>query len=148
MTVDHVLLVSVSILTGGFALAGGWLGARLGMTNEHKQWLRNQRQAAYSEMLGAFDSLYLETGRPQVDATVLKEGLFALVTKQGKLALIGSDEVTAISGRLVNETWSMVDAARGISPDAGDRYILREKAKGTVGELLPALRWDLKTTER
>ena len=148
MTLDQVLLVSVSILTGGFALAGGWIGSRLGRTNEHKQWLRNQRQTAYSEMLGAFDSLYLETGRPSADANVLNEGLFALVSKQGRLSLLGPDEVTAISERLVDETWSMVDAARGIGPDAGDRYVLRDIAKDTVRELLPALRWDLKTAER
>jgi hypothetical protein len=147
MTLDQVLLISVPILTGGFALAGSWFGSRLGRKNEHEQWLRNQRQAAYSEILGAFDALYLETGRPEVDDTAVQEVLFDLVVKQGRLSVVGPSDVRTLSDRLVDEAWGMVQAARGVGPDAGKRYVLRSKAKATAQELIEALRNDLDVSE-
>lgn len=141
---EQVLLAFVSILTGAFALGGTWLGSRLGRTNEHKQWLRNQRQTAYSEMMGAFETLYLETGKPTIDSSALQENLFDLAVKQGRLAIIGRAEIAEISERLLDETWVMVQAARDVGPDADSRYVLRDKAKGTAHELVAALRNDMK----
>jgi hypothetical protein len=143
MTIDQVLLLSVPIVAGGFALAGSWFGSRLGRKNEYAQWLRNQKQAAYSEFLGAFDALYLGTGRPDVDDTAVQEVLFDLVVKQGRLSVVGPSEVRTLSDRLVDETWGMVQGARGVGPDAGKRYPLREKAKATAKELVGAVRYDL-----
>ncbi|UPO77371.1 hypothetical protein [Arthrobacter sp. Helios] len=142
---EQILLSFVSILTGAFALGGTWLGSRLGRTNEHKQWLRNQRQAAYSEMMGAFETLYLETGKPTIDSRSLQENLFDLAVKQGRISIIGRAEITEMSEQLVDETWVMVQAARDVGPDADARYVLRDKAKGTARELVAALRNDIKT---
>ena len=147
MTIDQVLLVSVAIVTGVFALAGSWFGSRLGRKNEYEQWLRNQKQAAYSEFLGAFEALYLETGRPEVNDTAVQEVLFALVVKQGRLSVVGPSEVRTLSDRLVDETWGMVQAARGVGPDAGNRYLLRDRAKATAKELVGAVRNDLGVTK-
>lgn len=63
--------------------AGTWFGSRLGRKNEYQQWLRNQKRAAYSEFIGAFDVVYLETGLSEVDGTAVREVLFDLVVKQG-----------------------------------------------------------------
>ncbi|MFD5277527.1 hypothetical protein ACFWIX_08205 [Pseudarthrobacter sp. NPDC058362] len=148
MTLDQVLLIFVPILAGGFALAGSWFGSWLGRKNEHGQWLRNQRQAAYSEFLGTFDVLYLETGRPEVvDATVQKV-LFDLVVKQGRMTVVGPSEVRVLGDRLVDDAWGMVQAARGVGPDAGQRYLLRDKAKVAAQELIEALRNDLNVVKR
>lgn len=143
MTFEQWLLVAVPILTGGFALAGSWYGSRLGRKNEYQQWLRNQKQAAYSEFLGAFDALYLETGLPKVDDAAVQDVLFDLVSKQGRLSVVGPFEVTQLSDRLADETWEMVQAARGAGPDAGERYSFRRKAKATARELVVAVRHDL-----
>lgn len=148
MTLDQVLLVSVPILTGVFALGGSWFGSWLGRKNEHKQWLRNQSQSAYSEFLGTFDALYLETGRPTFDDTTVQEFLFDLVVKQGRLSVVGPAKVRVLSDRLVNEAWGMVQAVRPGSPDEGQRYPLREKAKATAQELIEALRNDLAVAKR
>jgi hypothetical protein len=148
MTLNQVLLISVPIVTGGFALAGSWFGSRLGRKNEHEQWLRNQRQAAYSEILGAFDALYLETGRPEVGDTAVQEVLFDLVAKQGRLSVVGPSKVRVLGDRLVDDAWGMVQAARGVGPDAGQRYLLRDKAKVTAQELIEVLRNDLNVVKR
>ena len=96
---------------------------------------------AYSEFLGAFDALYLETGLPKVDDVAVQDILFGLVSKQGRLSVVGPSEVTRLSDRLADETWKMVQAARGVGPDAGERYFFREKAKATASELITAVRW-------
>lgn len=41
----------VPVLTGIFALVGAYLGGLLNRTNEHKQWLRNEKVVAYREYL-------------------------------------------------------------------------------------------------
>jgi hypothetical protein len=143
MTSEQWLLIVVPVLTGGFALAGSWYGSLLGRNNEHKQWLRNQKQSAYSEFLGAFDALYLETGLSKVEDQAVQELLFSLVAKQGRLSVVGAPEVTKLSDRLVDESWAMAQAARGIGPDAGNRFGLRETAKETGSELLEGTRLDL-----
>jgi hypothetical protein len=142
MTLDQWLLISVPIVAGVFALIGSWLGSRLGRSTEHQQWLRNQKQAAYSELLGAFDVLYLETGRPQVDVNIHGH-LFSLVTKQSRLSVVAPSRVRALSDRLVDQAWEMVQAARGVGPDAGERFPIRTKARTTADELIDAIRADL-----
>lgn len=142
MTLDQWLLITVPILAGVFAMVGSWFGSRLGRKNEHQQWLRNQKQAAYSEVLGAFDVLYLETGRSQVDADI-HANLFSLVAKQSRLSVIAPSRVRTLSDRLVDQAWEMVQAARGVGPDAGRRYPVRTKAKTTAEELVEAIRADL-----
>lgn len=42
---------------------------------------------------------------------------------------------------MVDETWEMVQAARGAGPDAGERYSFGRKA--TAKELVVAVRHDL-----
>jgi len=143
MTFEQWLLLAVPFLTGGFALAGSWYGSQLGRKNEHHQWLRNQKQVAYSEFLGAFDALYLETGLPTVDDVSVQDILFDLVSKQGRLSVVAPSEIARLSDRLTDETWKMVQSARGNGPDAGERYGFREKAQGTAKELVAAVRLDL-----
>lgn len=105
--------------------------------------MRNQKQAAYSEFLGAFDALYLETGLPKVHDAAVQDILFDLVAKQGRLSVVSPFEVTRLSDRLTDETWEMAQAARVAGPDAGKRYALREEAKATARELVVAVRHDL-----
>lgn len=142
MTLDQWLLITVPILAGTFALIGSWFGSRLGRRNEHQQWLRNQKQSAYSEVLGAFDLLYLETGRPEVDVNIHAE-LFSLVAKQSRLSVVAPEKVRGLSHRLIDQAWDMVQAARGVGPDASRRFQLRTKAKTTAEELVEAIRTDL-----
>lgn len=142
MTLDQWLLITVPIVAGTFALIGSWFGSRLGRRNEHQQWLRNQKLVVYSEVLGAFDVLYLETGRPQVDADIHAE-LFSLVAKQSRLSVVAPEIVQGLSDRLVDQAWEMVQAARGVGPDAGRRFPIRTKAKTTAEELVEAIRTDL-----
>jgi hypothetical protein len=105
--------------------------------------LRNQKQAAYSELLGVFDALYLKTGRREVDDADVQTVLFDLVVKQGRLSVIGPAAVRVLSARLVDQAWAMVQAAREVGPDAGRRYELRESAKATANELIESIRVDL-----
>lgn len=143
MTLDQVLLVCVPVVTGVLALLGSWFGSRLGRINEYRQWLRNQKQAAYSELLGVFDALYLKTGRREVNDADVQTVLFDLVVKQGRLSVVGVEGVRVISARLVDEAWAMVQAARGVGPDSEKRYELREAAKVTADELIGRIRVDL-----
>lgn len=106
MTLDEVLLLCVPVVTGVLALLGSWFGSWLGRINEYRQWLRNQKQAAYSEFLGVWDALYLKTGRR-------------------------------------DQAWAIVQAARGVGPDAGKRYEFRESAKATANEVIETIRVDL-----
>lgn len=46
--------VLIAVLAGIFALGGSLLGAFLTRTNEHKQWLRNEKLKAYHEYLSVF----------------------------------------------------------------------------------------------
>ncbi|PNH86114.1 hypothetical protein [Arthrobacter sp. AFG20] len=148
MTFEQWLLLGVPFLTGGLALLGSWYGSWLGRKTEHQQWLRNQKQTAYSEFLGAFDALYLETGLPKVDDISVKYMVFDLVSKHGRLSVVSPDDVTQLSARLTDESWEMGQAARGVGPDAGERYPLRERAKATKRELVFAVRRDLSVRSR
>lgn len=46
-------LLVVPVATGVFALGGSWLGAWLGRATEHKQWIRDNKQKAYTRFLSA-----------------------------------------------------------------------------------------------
>ncbi|MDP9885501.1 hypothetical protein J2W21_003024 [Sinomonas atrocyanea] len=48
---DWIQLAAVPVLTGLFALLGGWLGSKIGKATEHQQWLRNQKHEAYVSFL-------------------------------------------------------------------------------------------------
>lgn len=41
----------IPLLSGVLALIGAWLGAFFNRTNEHRQWLRNERLKAYNDYL-------------------------------------------------------------------------------------------------
>lgn len=50
-----VAAVAAGVLAGVFALVGSWLGGR----REHRQWLRDARRAAYSELNAAAEEMKL-----------------------------------------------------------------------------------------
>ncbi len=56
-------LLVVPILTGAFALGGSWLGAKLGKTTEHQQWIRNEKTEVYSQLMSMVTQIsFLITG--------------------------------------------------------------------------------------
>lgn len=143
---DPVLVLLVPTVAGVFALVGSWLGSRLGRKSEYEKWLREQKQQAYSEFLGAFDALYLETGRPDIDNDSVQQTLFSLVTKQSRISVVGPSHVIALSNRLVDETWETVQAARGAGPNVRSRYELRSRAQAAAKDVIDAIRTDLGVT--
>lgn len=46
---DNELKLLIAVITGLLAFIGTWIGSRFSRVNEHKQWLRDQKQEVYRE---------------------------------------------------------------------------------------------------
>ncbi|MFE4198448.1 hypothetical protein ACFRJ9_21585 [Paenarthrobacter sp. NPDC056912] len=76
MTLTEFLPFAPVVLTGLFAFVGTWAGSRFSHTNEHAQWLRNEKMAACSDFLMAVERIVeteLKSGNPRK----IKEGIQA-----------------------------------------------------------------------
>ena len=77
--------------TGLFALGGSWLGAFLGRSYEHEQWLRDRKQAAYAEFLSAIVEA-TSTLHPAIEA---REAQRRATVALSQIRLTGAQSVTA-----------------------------------------------------
>jgi len=52
--------ITIVIISGLFALIGGFFGARLTRRTEYEKWLRQERSGAFAEFLKQFNTASLE----------------------------------------------------------------------------------------
>ena len=57
MNFNECLTLSPVFLTGLFAFAGTWAGSRFSRTNEHNQWIRNEKMQICSDFVSKTESL-------------------------------------------------------------------------------------------
>lgn len=88
--------------TGVFALIGSWLGSFLGRTTEHKQWLRNQKQEAYSEFMVTAEGQFNKLLMAALDQSTELD-LDSLDMTRGRLKLIAHPEVRTVAGDIMRE---------------------------------------------
>ncbi|MDR6438768.1 hypothetical protein J2790_003935 [Paenarthrobacter nicotinovorans] len=100
--------------TGLFALGGSWLGAFLGRSHEHKQWLRDSKQAAYAEFLSAIVEA-TSTLNPAIEA---REAQRRATVALSQIRLIGAQSVTA--------------AAVSLSAPVNDMHRLNSNRRGMI----------------
>ncbi|MFJ6536746.1 hypothetical protein ACIQH5_10975 [Paenarthrobacter sp. NPDC091711] len=137
--------ILVPVLT---ALAGAWVGARLTRTTEHKQWLRNQKVEAYTNILRQVNAAIGD-----LDAAVTKrktsrgDSLKDITdTSNARLELIAASQVKT-NLRLVEELRRAChDAAIAGNMDA------YKTSRGLLGRMMlsfqRSMSEDLEATER
>jgi hypothetical protein len=86
------------VVAGTFALIGFLIGAR----NEHRQWLRNQRQIAYAEFLKEIDA-YVTVMRAQAlgGPAPQDDRLVPWADASANMSIVGPSIVTRRAGELV-----------------------------------------------
>jgi hypothetical protein len=139
---DEFLKVIVPVAA---ALVGIFLGARLGRTTEHRQWLRNQKIEAYTSILRqinvslrALDAYHLEAKTKSADD--LKD---ITDSTNARLELIASRKVRTALQFLDVDRVRLQEAAR-----SGKYSAERRKFSAALSELHSAMRDDMDVAER
>jgi len=137
-------LLLIPLGTGVFALVGSWLGARLGRTNEHWQWLRNEKRKEY---IAASDSISIRLQR----INALVTGVPLLTIPEREPASYGTLNILApvpVKRKLIEATNSIdhcLDALEDFESDtrlerASEKY---NDATAHFDELVACMRKDL-----
>ena len=61
MTPDDSLKLPIAALTGILAFIGTWAGSRFSHSNEHRQWLRNEKMAVCVDFIGEVDRTLIDS---------------------------------------------------------------------------------------
>lgn len=98
-------LLIVPVATFVFALAGSWWGANLGKITEHKQWLRNQKQAAYQRFVRATqtNALTVHASLSGANSVEAFEQENQRMEAYWELNVIASEEVAEEAYRFIHE---------------------------------------------
>jgi hypothetical protein len=72
--------VGVAVVTGGFTLAGLWLGSR----REHSHWLREARRRAYADLSTGVLVYQMATGVPNKVMEKVKTNAKAILVARGE----------------------------------------------------------------
>lgn len=123
------------ILPAVLALFGSWLGAKLGKTNEHEQWLRNQKVEKYTAYVNACKHIVRVTNGTAPDPERFNESWTTL----------GLIDAELVASKKVQARLDGFDRAFfNYATSKGDPEVLEEKYTQALEDLNKAFRKDLR----
>jgi hypothetical protein len=131
--------VLLPIVTAVFAVAGSWLGAKLGKDNEHEQWLRDRRLEKYTTYANACKHIIsVRNGMQEVDESKFFESFATLSLID--VELVASKKVQSELDSF-NKAFFEYTTSKELSGKAGN---LQKNFQKAVKTLNAAFRRDLK----
>jgi hypothetical protein len=124
--------------TGVFALIGSWLGAKLGKTTEHAQWLRNRKVDSYTAYVNACK--HIVRGKQQ---GVTEQDVSKFEASFTQLSLIDAELVATKKVQARLDEFNDAFFLYVTTPD-GDTEKLTKDYKESLRRLNEAFRKDLK----
>jgi hypothetical protein len=120
-----------AVITGAVAIAAGFLGARWGGKNEHRQWVRNEKLRVYSDFIensGAGDVALIRNGE-FFDPAAIERRLHA--THQ--LFLIAPPRVHDLAMAGLNDAMKAANALKdGVPKEEFERLMTARKKQVTL----------------
>lgn len=107
----------ISLLAGGFALGGSMLGSFLTRTNEHKQWLRNEKIRLYSEYLDMFGNVQIANVLKAIDDREPEEEIFEFYNRVHELCM---RVILVAPGEIVEEVQKTMESIGELQTFAGN----------------------------
>lgn len=103
------------LITGALTLTGVWLGSHLTGRTEHRKWLREQKQVAYTNFLS--DAGLHDMGKI-IDGTILMpEYLTKQFTTMQRMTLLASDEISDLAQEVVANAKKVALALEDVPED-------------------------------
>jgi hypothetical protein len=133
-TADYSAFIPV-ILTGLVAFLGTWAGSRFSHSNEHKQWLRNEKMAACSDFLTQVEGLLQVVGKASDVRVLRKTRDEASEVSLMKLSIVFPFEVVQSAQRLKR---ALMDVSEQAAETAFIPVDEREAWQVKVGKALQA----------
>lgn len=131
-----------TLITGAVALVAGYLGALWGSRNEHSQWLRNEKQKAYStfpEDTGIADYENVLNGILVTSGTVAKQRAAI-----HRLQLFAPERIVELASKAVESAKTLSRALRDNEPTDG----MADAYASNMLILSYAMRLDLQSRDR
>ncbi|MDP9693025.1 UNVERIFIED_ORG: hypothetical protein J2X79_000562 [Arthrobacter globiformis] len=133
MNLNEYLALAPVLLTGLCAFAGTWAGSRFSHSNEHNQWLRNEKMEICSDFVSKTESLATTDvlAASASDLQTFSKGVSEL--SQARMKLVCSMEVVGASMKLKAALVDMAAAALAAHVAGADQ---REASKRRLNDAI------------
>lgn len=149
---DGLVSAVEGLIAPGFALLGVVLGTVLSARREHRQWLRERRFAAYSDvnlaartMLWRGDEIGRDSAEPDQDVQMAKvrAAMFDLRQAVAAVEIIGTSKGIKVARNLKDASADLYRYLSNLQGPPEDDAIAVKQARAALGEYQEAMQQEL-----